>query len=148
MNKENHRYFLVEGSILPEAVRRTAEAKELLVRGDAATVNEAVAKVGISRSAYYKYKEGVFPFNEASREKIVSLAMVLEHRAGVLSKILNILASESANILTINQSIPLQGLANVSISIETVEMKCDLENLLNVIRKLEGARKVEVVGTS
>ena len=148
MNKETHRYFLVEGSILPEAVRRTAEAKELLVRGDAATVNEAVAKVGISRSAYYKYKEGVFPFNEASREKIVSLAMVLEHRAGVLSKILNILASESANILTINQSIPLQGLANVSISIETVEMKCDLENLLNVIRKLEGARKVEVVGTS
>lgn len=148
MNKENHRYFLVEGSILPEAVRRTAEAKELLVRGDAATVNEAVAKVGISRSAYYKYKDGVFPFNEASREKIVSLAMVLEHRAGVLSKILNILASESANILTINQSIPLQGLANVSISIETVEMKCGLENLLNVIRKLEGARKVEVVGTS
>ena len=146
MAGEENKYYLVESMILPEAVRKTAEAKELLVRCEAATVNEAVARVGISRSAYYKYKDGVFPFNAVSREKIVSIALVLEHRAGILSRILNILAEEGANILTINQNIPLQGLANVSISIETVEMNCGLEELLSVLRKIDGARTIEVVG--
>jgi len=145
---DNHKYYLVEGTILPEAVRKTAEAKELLARSEAATVNEAVAIVGISRSAYYKYKDGVFPFNAVSREKIVSIALVLEHRAGSLSRVLNTLAEEGANILTINQSIPLQGLANVSISIETVGMHCELEELLSVLRRIDGAKKVEVVGHS
>lgn len=148
MAEQRNKYYLVESSILPEAVRKTAEAKELLVRSEAATVNEAVAKVGISRSAYYKYKDGVFPFNDVSREKIVSIALVLEHRAGVLSKILNTLASKGANILTINQSIPLQGLANVSISIETVEMNCDLEEMLAALREIDGARSIKVVGHS
>lgn len=148
MAQEHQKYYLVESTILPEAVRKTAEAKELLVRCEASTVNEAVARVGISRSAYYKYKDGVFPFNAVSREKIVSIAMVLEHRAGILSKILNTLAEEGANILTINQNIPLQGMANVSISLETVEMKCELEELLSVLRRIEGARNVEVVGHS
>jgi len=146
--REEPRYFLVKSSILPEAVRKTAEAKELLDRGEASTVNEAVSRVGISRSAYYKYRDGVFPFYAASREKIVTIALILEHRAGILSKVLNTLAKEGANILTINQSIPLQGLANVSISIETAGVKTNLEELLMALRKIEGARKVEVVGHS
>ncbi len=148
MAEYSDKYYLVERSILPEAVRKTAETKELLVRSEAATVNEAVAKVGISRSAYYKYKDGVFPFNAVSREKIVSIALVLEHRAGILSKVLNTLADQGANILTINQNIPLQGLANVSISIETVELKCGLEELIGILQGIEGSRKVEVVGHS
>jgi len=146
--REEPRYFLVKSSILPEAVRKTAEAKELLDRGEASTVNEAVSRVGISRSAYYKYRDGVFPFYAASREKIVTIALVLEHRAGILSKVLNTLAKEGANILTINQSIPLQGLANVSISIETAGIKINLEKLLMALREIEGARQVEVVGHS
>jgi len=148
LSKEEERYFLVKSSILPEAVRKTVEAKELLERGEVSTVNEAVAKVGISRSAYYKYKDGVFPFYAASKEKIVTIALILEHRAGILSGILNALAREGANILTINQSIPLRGLANVSISIETAGLKTDLESLLLTLKKAEGARKVEVVGHS
>lgn len=148
MAEGRNKYYLVESSILPEAVRKTAEAKELLVRGEVATVNEAVARVGISRSAYYKYKDGVFPFNEASREKIVSIALILEHRAGVLSRVLNALADQGASVLTINQNIPLQGLANVSISIETDAMKSGLEEVLDVIRQIDGARKIEVVGHS
>lgn len=148
MPQPENKYYLVEGSILPEAVRKTAEAKELLARCEAATVNDAVAKVGISRSAYYKYKDGVFPFNAVSREKIVSIALVLEHKKGILSKVLNTLADEGANILTINQNIPLQGLANVSVSIETVEMNCGLEELLATLEKIEGTRNVEVVGHS
>lgn len=148
MAEYSDKYYLVERSILPEAVRKTAETKELLVRSEATTVNEAVAKVGISRSAYYKYKDGVFPFNAVSREKIVSIALVLEHRAGILSKVLNTLADQGANILTINQNIPLQGLANVSISIETVELKCELEELIGILQGIEGSRKIEVVGHS
>lgn len=148
MAQQQNKYYLVECSILPEAVRKTAEAKELLVRNEVATVNEAVARVGISRSAYYKYKDGVFPYNAATREKIVTLALILEHRAGVLSRILNSLAEQGANVLTINQNIPLQGLANVSISIETVEMNTGLEGVISSLQMIDGARKVEVVGHS
>ncbi|MGI6555243.1 MAG: ACT domain-containing protein [Bacillota bacterium] len=148
MSEQKNKYYLVESSILPEAVRKTAEAKELLVRSEVATVNEAVARVGISRSAYYKYKDGVFPFNDISREKIVSVALVLEHRAGILSQVLNTFADNGANILTINQSIPLQGLANISISIETADMNCNLEEVLRVLRGIDGARSIEVVGHS
>jgi len=148
MAEHRNKYYLVESSILPDAVRKTAEAKELLVRSEVSTVNEAVARVGISRSAYYKYKDGVFPFNAASREKIVSVALTLEHRAGVLSRVLNTLADKGANVLTINQNIPLQGLANVSISIETVEMKSGLEEVLSALDKNDGVRKIEVVGHS
>lgn len=148
MVEQRHKYYLVQSSILPEAVRKTAEAKELLVRNEVSTVNEAVAKVGISRSAYYKYKDGVFPFNAATREKIVSIALTLEDKAGVLSKVLNTLADKGANVLTINQNIPLQGLANVSISIETVEMNSGLEDVLSVLDKSDGVRKIEVVGHS
>lgn len=148
MAEEKHKYYLVESSIVPEAVRKTAEAKELLVRNEVFTVNEAVSKVGISRSAYYKYKDGIFPFNAASREKIVSISFVLEHRAGILSKVLNTLADQKANVITINQSIPLQGLANVSISIETFEMISGLEEVLIILKKNEGVRKIEVVGHS
>ena len=148
MALEKHKYYLVESSIVPEAVRKTAEAKELLVRNEVSTVNEAVAKVGISRSAYYKYKDGVFPYNIASKEKIVSISLILEHRAGILSKVLNTLADQGANILTINQNIPLQGLANVSISMETVEMISGLEEVIAILEKNEGVRKIEVVGHS
>lgn len=148
MAQQDNKYYLVEYSILPEAVRKTAEAKELLARKEVSTVNEAVVKVGISRSAYYKYKDGVFPYNAATKEKIVSLALILEHRAGVLSRILNSLAEQGANVLTINQNIPLQGIANVNISIETVEMESSLEDVINSLQMIDGARKVEVLGHS
>ncbi|NLK00615.1 MAG: ACT domain-containing protein [Clostridia bacterium] len=148
MEDRSEKYLLVRDTILPEAVRKTAQAKELLNRGEVSTVNDAVSRVGISRSAYYKYKDGVFSFNAMNREKLVSIALVLDHRAGILSRILNTLAESGANILTINQSIPLQGTANVSISMETTDLKRDLEELLFALRDTKGARKVEVVGHS
>jgi chorismate mutase len=142
----NKDFLIVSKGILPEAILKTAQAKELLAKGDVYTVNDAVERVGISRSAYYKYKDGVFPFYEASREKIITISLILENTAGVLSNVLNTIASFRANVLTINQGIPLQGIANVTISIENAGLIDTPENLLGGLGEIQGVRKIEVVG--
>ena len=100
-------FYLVREEILPEAIKKTIKVKEILKRGEIKTINEAVERMGLSRSAYYKYKDYVFPFYEASKEKIITLSLLLEHKAGVLSRVLNTVASDSGSIMTINQGIPL-----------------------------------------
>lgn len=146
MSTSGQHFFIVNASILPEAIIKTAKAKEVLARGEANTIHEAVAKVGLSRSAYYKYKDGIFPFHNADRQQIVTIAMILEHKAGVLSRILNTIANVQGNVLTINQNLPLQGVANVSISIQTADMLMSLEDLLAKVAEVNGVKKVEVVG--
>jgi ACT domain-containing protein len=139
-------FYLVREEILPEAIKKTIKVKELLKRGDARTINEAVEKMELSRSAYYKYKDYVFPFYEASKEKIVTLALLLEHKPGVLSRVLNTIANEKGSVLTINQGIPLQGVANATVSIETIELAIDLEALLDKLRMVDGVKRLEVLG--
>lgn len=139
-------FYLVREEILPEAIKKTIKAKELLKRGEARTINEAVEKMGLSRSAYYKYKDYVFPFYEASKEKIVTFVLLLEHKPGVLSQVLNVIAQESGSVLTINQGIPLQGVANATLSVETASMTVDLEALLDKLRMIEGVKRLEVLG--
>ena len=139
-------YYLVREEILPEAIKKTIKVKELLKKGEVRTINEAVEMLNLSRSAYYKYKDYVFPFYEASKEKIVTLALLLEHRSGVLSNVLKVLANEHGSVLTINQGIPLQGVANATLSIETMELAVDLEALLDRIRVIEGVKRLEVLG--
>ncbi len=139
-------FFLVREEILPEAIKKTIKVKDMLKRGEARTINEAVEKMELSRSAYYKYKDYVFPFYEASKEKIVTLALLLEHKQGVLSRVLNTIANERGSVLTINQGIPLQGVANATISIETAELAIDLEALLDKVRMVEGVKRLEVLG--
>ncbi|WP_366922336.1 ACT domain-containing protein [Metallumcola ferriviriculae] len=146
MNSDGQRFFIVNAAILPEAIVKTAKAKEVLARGDAGTIHEAVGKVGLSRSAFYKYKDGIFPFHNAAKEQIVTISMILEHKSGVLSRILNTVANVQGNVLTINQNLPLQGVANVSISIQTVDMLMSVEELLSKIKEINGVKKVEVVG--
>lgn len=140
---------MVSKEILPEAILKTAHVKEILAKGEALTVNEAVEKAGISRSAFYKYRDGVFPFYEASKEKIVTFSLLLEHRTGVLSNVLNTVAMMKGNILTINQGIPLQGTAVVTLSIDTFEIQGNnIEELLEKLFSLDGVKKVEIVGHS
>ena len=139
-------YYLVREEILPEAIKKTIKVKELLKKGEVRTINEAVEMLNLSRSAYYKSKDYVFPFYEASKEKIVTLALLLEHRSGVLSNVLKVLANEHGSVLTINQGIPLQGVANATLSIETMELAVDLEALLDKIRVIEGVKRLEVLG--
>lgn len=146
INNKNTGFFLVKEDILPTAIKKTIKVNEMLKRGDATTINEAIASTGLSRSAYYKYKDSVFPFYEASLNKIVSISFMLDHKKGVLSKVLNIISADAANILTINQGLPLQGMANVTLSIETENMSIDLEALLDKLRVVEGVRRLEIVG--
>lgn len=141
-------FLIVSKEILPEAILKTAQAKELLAKGDVDTINEAVERVALSRSAFYKYKEGVFPFYEASREKIITLSLILENKSGILSQVLNFIASVRGNVLTINQDIPLQGIAHVSVAIETAGMLDIPEKLLEGLGSLDGVRKIEVIAQS
>lgn len=137
--------YIIKEEILPEILKKTVRAKELLKNGTAKTVNEATKMVGMSRSAFYKYKDYVFPFYEASMGKIITIALILEHKPGVLSAILDEIAKARGNILTINQNIPSQGLANVTISFDTSQMTKNAEEVLEVIERKSGVRKLEVV---
>lgn len=139
-------FFLVREEILPEAIKKTIRVKEMLKRGEARTINEAVEKMELSRSAYYKYKDYVFPFYEASQNKIITITFLLEHRKGVLSSLLNSISSEGGSIMTINQGIPLQGVANATVSIETLNLAVDLEALLDKLRLVDGVKRLEVLG--
>ncbi|HCP14566.1 MAG TPA: ACT domain-containing protein [Peptococcaceae bacterium] len=136
--------YIVSRDILPEAILKTAQAKDLLVRGDALTVNEAVDKVGISRSAFYKYRDGIFPYTQSGRDKIIALTLLLEHRSGVLSNVLNTVALLKGNILSINQGVPVQGVAVATMSVNITEVK-DSDAMIERLRHQQGVKRVEIV---
>ena len=146
MKKTSKGFYLVCEEILPGAIKKTIRVKEMLKRGEARTINEAVEKMSLSRSAYYKYKDYVFPFYEASQNKLITLTFFLENKKGVLSSILNMNSDASGNVLTIHQGIPLQGVANTTISIETDKLSTNLEALLEKLRSLGGVKKLEILG--
>ncbi|MCR4442191.1 MAG: ACT domain-containing protein [Peptococcaceae bacterium] len=147
-SKRSKQFYMVSKDILPEAILKTAVVKEILTRGEALTVNEAVEMVGISRSAFYKYRDGIFPFYQAAKEKIVTFSLILEHRTGVLSNVLNTVAGMKGNVLTINQGLPLQGLAVVTLSIDTLEVTGDMEELIEKLQEIDGVKRVEIVAHS
>jgi chorismate mutase len=119
----------------------------MLERGKAESIAIATQMVDLSRSAYYKYKDTVFPFSTITKEKLVSLFFHLEDRSGTLSKLLSVVASSGGNVLTIHQTIPLQGRANVTLSLNTSNMTVEIDHLLSELKKLEFVEKVEVLGT-
>jgi len=139
------RSYIIKDEIMPDIFKKTVKAKELLKNGKAKTVNEATEAVGMSRSAYYKYKDYIFPFYEASMGKIVTISFILEHIPGVLSSILDEIAKAHGNILTINQNIPIQNMANVTISFETGNLNKNVEELLSIINEKEGVHKLDVI---
>jgi chorismate mutase len=145
-NPGEARYFLVREDLLPEGIVKTIEAKRMLDSGEVATIHDAVEQVGLSRSAFYKYKEGVFSLSKLDRERIVTISINLEHRAGMLSKVLQLVATYTGNVLTIHQSIPLQGVANVVLSVETSGMGDQLAAFMGALRKLEGVSKAQIIG--
>jgi chorismate mutase len=138
-------FYLVREDILPEALLKTLHAKELLAHGTVKTVQEAVEKVGISRSAFYKYKDGIFPLQRLEREWLVTVSLDLEHRAGILSKVLSVVASLEGNVLTINQTIPLQGMANVVLSVDTGKMSVSTNQFLETLRTIDGVQRAHFI---
>lgn len=139
------KYYIVEASALPEIFLRVAEAKRLLSIGEANTVNDAAKMTGISRSAFYKYRDTVLPFQNMMTGRILTFQLLLHDEPGVLSGILRLFADYSANILTINQTIPSGGCALVTISAETMAMEKSPEELLHSLAVTNGVVKAEVL---
>ena len=143
----NEKFYLVREDILPEAMKKTLDAKELLERGKADSVWEAVRQVDLSRSAFYKYRDTVFPFHTVVKEHIITLFFHLEDRSGTLSELLGLVALCRCNILTIHQTIPLQGRANVTLSLNVTDMNVTLDEMMARLKRLEFVEKVEVLGS-
>ena len=138
------KFYLVAADALPEIFLKVAEAKRMLHAGEVSTAGEAARQVGISRSAFYKYRDSVQPFNDMKTGRIITFYALLKDNPGVLSNVLSIFAGSGANILTINQTIPTNGCAGVTISAETSEMVEDLEAMMARVSGAEGVLKFEV----
>jgi chorismate mutase len=145
--EQDGKFYLVREDVLPEAIKKTLQAKELLDRGKADSISEAVQSIDLSRSAFYKYRDTVFPFHTIVKERIITLFFHLEDRSGTLSYLLGEVANTGCNILTIHQTIPLQGRANVTLSLNVADITVDIEEMLNSLRKLEFVEKVEMLGS-
>ena len=141
----NPKYYIVEASALPEVFLKVAEAKQLLSTGKASTVNDATRMTGISRSAFYKYKDSVLPFQNMMNGRIITFQFMLQDKQGLLSNILAILAEHNANIQTINSISPSNGCALLTISAETINLTILLEELLHRLEQIPGVIKAEVI---
>ena len=139
------KYYIVEASALPEVFLKVAEAKRLLSTGEASTVNEATKMTDISRSAFYKYRDAVLPFQNMMTGRIITFQMLLHDEVGLLSKILDIFTEAKANIITINSIGPTNGTAVVTISAETMDLTMSLEAMLHRINECRGVVKAEVL---
>ena len=139
------KYYIIEASALPDVFLKVAEAKRLLETGEVTTVNEATRRTGISRSAFYKYRDTILPFQNMMTGRIITFQLMLHDEPGVLSAILACFARWHANILTINQTIPTGGCALVTVSAETEDMRIALEDFLHDLAGTSGVVKADVL---
>jgi chorismate mutase len=141
-----NKFYIISERALPEVLQKVVEAKRLLDSERCMTVQEAADAVGISRSSFYKYKDDVQPFRETMRGKTVNLMLQVDDTPGLLTKILGKVAKIHANILTIHQTIPIGGIASVTLGIESFPQSGDLTELIEAVRKTEGVHYVKILG--
>ncbi len=138
-------YYIVEASALPEVFVKVAEAKRLLSTGEASTVNEATRMTDISRSAFYKYRDAVLPFQNMMHGRIITFQFMLQDQKGLLSSLLSIFADRKVNIQTINSIIPSNGCALLTISAETMDLDVPVEEFLHELSQVPGIVKAEIL---
>lgn len=138
-------YYMVRRKALPEILLKVAEVNELLFSGKASSIREAIDEVGISRSSYYKYKDDVFPIHEKIQGKTITFVMEIEDRPGLLSMILNMVARYQANVLSIHQSIPVNNVALVTLSVRVLSETGDVSELFDQIENADGVRNLRMV---
>ena len=143
---EKDKYYLVRKKAVPEVLLKVIEAKRLLDSEKVMTVQEATEAVDISRSSFYKYKDDIFPFHENNRGKTINLMLQLDNEPGVLSEVLNEIAKEKANILTIHQSIPLGGIASITLGIEILPETCEVSEMIDSIEAIKGVSLLKILG--
>ena len=139
---EQTKYFVVKQKAIPEVLLKVVEAKRLLESEKVLTIQEAVDAVGISRSSFYKYKDDIFPFHDNSQGTTITLTFQMDDEPGILSDVLKIIAEYRANILTIHQSIPINGIASLTLSIQVLQTTGDISRM---IEQLEGQPSVHHV---
>lgn len=142
---EENSYFLVRRRAVPEVLLKVVEAKQLLETQKVMTVQEAVEKTGISRSSFYKYKEDIFHFHDNTQGKTLTLTFQMDDEPGLLSEVLKLIAQFEANILTIHQSIPINGIASLSLSIQVLPNTGDISKMLEEMEKKRGVHHVKIV---
>ena len=142
---DKHKYYIVEASALPEVFVKVAEAKRLLSTGEASTVNEATKMTDISRSAFYKYRDSVLPFQNMMTGRVITFQFLVHDRPGLLANMLDVFPECNANIQTINSIVPVNGTAVLTISAETMDLTVPLEEMLRRLRAFPGVIKAEVL---
>ena len=142
---EKTTYFVLKEKAVPEVLLKVVAAKKLIDTGKCDSVQEATEKVGISRSSFYKYKDDIFPFHEDAKGKTVNMVIQLEDEPGILSKVLEEMAHFHVNILTVHQSIPVNGFASVTISVDVLEDSGDFSELVNSIENVGGVNYVKIL---
>lgn len=146
MHGENQdKYLIIEKDVLPDIFEKVLKAKELLMIGECTEVTEAVKKVDISRSTFYKYKDKVFRLSEKNISKKVIMNFMLNHRQGILADVIKKLSDTGANILTINQEIPINGMASVNITFENKSLSDSINNLVDELKSIDGVRQCSIV---
>ena len=139
------KYLIVSKKILPDVYDKVIEARNLINNGSVKGISEAVKMVGISRSTYYKYKDYVFSPDENSIGRKAVISMMLRHEKGILSSVLNYMSQEKVNILTINQSIPINGKASVNLSLDISDIGKPIDDIVTELKKLKGASSVKLL---
>lgn len=142
---EAAKYYVVREKAVPEVLLKVVEAKRLLDSEKAQTIQEAVDAVGISRSSFYKYKDDIFQFHDNSQGTTITLTLQMEDEPGLLSDVLKVIAEYQANILTIHQSIPINGIASLSISIQILQMTGNISSMLEDLEQQKGVHHVKMI---
>lgn len=140
-----NKMLIVQSNVLPDVFEKVIAAKNLLKSGDATTIQQACAMVSLSRSTFYKYKDTVFDYTTQERGRIVNIFMLLRHEPGVLSDIINIIASLNGNILTVNQNIPVLDVASLTMTIDTKYMNVTPAQLIKQISENKGCKEIEII---
>lgn len=141
----NTEYFVVKQKALPEVLLKVVEAKRLIKAEKVLSVQEAVDKVGISRSSFYKYKEDIFPFHDTAQGTTITLTVQMDDEPGLLSDVLRIIAVFGANILTIHQSIPINGVASLTVSVQVLPTTRDVSEMIDGMEKKQGVHYVKIL---
>ena len=143
--KEKGQYYVLKEKAVPEVLLKVVEAKRLIESGKIASVQEATEKVGISRSSFYKYKDVIFPFHDTAKGRTITLVIQLDDEPGLLSVVLKTVAEFHANILTIHQSIPVNGIATLTLSIDILPQTGDVAEMVTKIESVGGIQYVKIL---
>ena len=142
---EKTKYFVLKKKAVPEVLLKVVEAKRLLDSGKAASVQEAAENVGISRSSFYKYKDDIFPFHDNAKGKTITMVIQLDDEPELLSVVLRIVADYHANILTIHQSIPVNGIASLTLSVDVLNETGDISQMVDTIEEQQGIHYLKIL---